>query len=152
MRFLCPWDSPGKNTGVACHAFLQGIFLTQELKQCLLYLHWQAGTLPLVPPGKPHSLLYSIPRYYIYIYIYIYKNIPQSKYPLSLLLLMDIWVIYSSELLQIMLLCTFIMATWMHFCWVYTREWNSWYKDIHIFSFSGFYLVVFFWCRNLSRG
>ena len=27
-RFLCPWDSPGKNTGVGCHALLQGIFLT----------------------------------------------------------------------------------------------------------------------------
>ena len=26
---LCPWDSPGKNTGVSCHAFLQGIFPTQ---------------------------------------------------------------------------------------------------------------------------
>ena len=24
---LCPWDSPGKNTGVGCHALLQGIFL-----------------------------------------------------------------------------------------------------------------------------
>ena len=22
----CPWDSPGKNTGVGCHFFLQGIF------------------------------------------------------------------------------------------------------------------------------
>ena len=26
----CPWDSPGKNTGVGCHALLQGIFLNQE--------------------------------------------------------------------------------------------------------------------------
>ena len=26
---LCPWDSPGKNTGVGCHFLLQGIFLTQ---------------------------------------------------------------------------------------------------------------------------
>ena len=26
---LCPWDSPGKNTGVSCHALLQGIFPTQ---------------------------------------------------------------------------------------------------------------------------
>ena len=26
---LCPRDSPGKNTGVACHALLQGIFPTQ---------------------------------------------------------------------------------------------------------------------------
>ena len=24
-RLLCPWDSPGKNTGVGCHALLQGI-------------------------------------------------------------------------------------------------------------------------------
>ena len=24
---LCPWDSPGKITGVGCHALLQGIFL-----------------------------------------------------------------------------------------------------------------------------
>jgi len=28
-RLLCPWDSPGKNTGVGCHSLLQGIFLTQ---------------------------------------------------------------------------------------------------------------------------
>ena len=28
-RLLCPWDSPGKNTEVGCHALLQRIFLTQ---------------------------------------------------------------------------------------------------------------------------
>ena len=27
---LCPWDSPGKNTGVGGHSLLQGIFLTQD--------------------------------------------------------------------------------------------------------------------------
>ena len=26
---LCPWESPGKNTGVGCHDNLQGTFLTQ---------------------------------------------------------------------------------------------------------------------------
>ena len=26
---LCPWDSPGKNTGMDCHSFLQGIFPMQ---------------------------------------------------------------------------------------------------------------------------
>ena len=26
---LCPWDSPGKNTGVGCYFLLQGIFPTQ---------------------------------------------------------------------------------------------------------------------------
>ena len=37
------WDSPGKNTGVGCHALLQGIFLTQGLNPCLLCLLHLAG-------------------------------------------------------------------------------------------------------------
>ena len=44
-------DSPGKNTRVGCHFLLQGVFPTQESN--LRLLHWQAGYLPLVPPGKP---------------------------------------------------------------------------------------------------
>ena len=35
-RLLCPWDSPGKSTGVDGHALLQGIFPTQELSLGLL--------------------------------------------------------------------------------------------------------------------
>ena len=43
----------GKNTGVGNHAFFQGIFLTQGLNPSLLsLLHWQVGSLPLVPHGK----------------------------------------------------------------------------------------------------
>ena len=44
--FVTPWtvahqaplsmDSPGKDTGVGCHALLQGIFLTQGSTPCLL--------------------------------------------------------------------------------------------------------------------
>ena len=46
-------DSPGKNTGVSCHALLQGVFPTQGSNPSLLcLLHWQAGSLPLLPPGK----------------------------------------------------------------------------------------------------
>ena len=53
MRLLCPWDSPGMNTGVCCHALLQGIFPTKGSNLCLLgLLNCQAGSLPLVPPGK----------------------------------------------------------------------------------------------------
>ena len=33
-------DSSGKNTGVGCHALLQGIFLTQEWNQALLCCRW----------------------------------------------------------------------------------------------------------------
>ena len=36
-RFLCPWNSPGKNTGVDSHSLLQGIFLTQGSKLSLLH-------------------------------------------------------------------------------------------------------------------
>ena len=35
-RLLYPWDSSGKNTGVGCHFFLQGIFPTQGLNSRLL--------------------------------------------------------------------------------------------------------------------
>ena len=35
-RVLCPWDFPGKNTGVDCHALFQGLFLTQGLNPGLL--------------------------------------------------------------------------------------------------------------------
>ena len=38
------------------HFLLQGIFPTQGLNVRLLcLLHWQAGSLPLVPPGKPQK-------------------------------------------------------------------------------------------------
>ena len=30
-RLLCPWDSPGKNIRVGCHALLQGIYPAQGL-------------------------------------------------------------------------------------------------------------------------
>ena len=55
-QFLCPWDSPGKNTGVGCHALLWGILPTQGPNLFLLhFLHWQEGSLSLAPPGKPRT-------------------------------------------------------------------------------------------------
>ena len=53
-RILCLWDALGKNTEVGYHGLLQAIFLTQGLNSRLLHLpHWQVGSLPLAPPGKP---------------------------------------------------------------------------------------------------
>jgi len=34
---LCPWNSPGKNTGVSSHSLLQGIFPTQGSNPRLLH-------------------------------------------------------------------------------------------------------------------
>ena len=50
-RLFCSWDFPGKNTEVGCHFFLQGIFLIKGSHPC--FLHWQADSSPLLPPGKP---------------------------------------------------------------------------------------------------
>ena len=55
----CPWDSPGKNTEVGCHALLQGIFPTQEWNPCLL--HCRQILYSLRHLGSPSSiLLYTI--------------------------------------------------------------------------------------------
>ena len=50
-RLLCPWNFPGKNTGMGCHFLLQGIFLPQGLNPCLL--HWQVDSLPLCHLESP---------------------------------------------------------------------------------------------------
>ena len=58
QALLCPWNSPGKNTGVGCLFLLQGIFPTRGLNLHLLcLLHWQMGSLSAEPPGKPNKAL-----------------------------------------------------------------------------------------------
>ena len=53
-------DSPSQNTGVGCHTLLQEIFSTQGLNLSLFcLLHWQACSLPVAAPGKPHIYTYT---------------------------------------------------------------------------------------------
>ena len=40
-RFLCPWDFPGKNTGVGCHFLLQGVFPSPAPYKGQLLLHYK---------------------------------------------------------------------------------------------------------------
>ena len=68
-RLLCPWDSPGKNSGVHCHALFQGIFPSQASNLHLLHLLycWQIlyqwVTLSVEKAMAPHSstLAWKIP-------------------------------------------------------------------------------------------
>ena len=54
LGFLCPWDSPGRNTGVGCHCLLQVIFPTQGSNPHFLpLLHWKVNSLPLSHLGSP---------------------------------------------------------------------------------------------------
>ena len=39
-RLFCPWDFPGKNTGVACYFLLQEIFPAQGSNPHLLHCRW----------------------------------------------------------------------------------------------------------------
>ena len=55
-RLLCPWDSPGKKTGVGCYALLQAIFLTQGLSCGHSAL--RTDSLPSEPPKHLPKLTY----------------------------------------------------------------------------------------------
>ena len=52
-RLLCPWGSPGKNTGVGCHARLQKVCSHPGIEPGSPTL--QADSLPSEPPGKPQG-------------------------------------------------------------------------------------------------
>ena len=62
-RLLCPWDSPGQNTGVGSHSCLQGIFPTQGSNPGLPYCRQilchprLGGRWCLVVNSLPESLL-----------------------------------------------------------------------------------------------
>ena len=53
-RLLCPQDSPVKNTGVGCHALLQGTFQIWGLNPCILTPPALAGgSFTTTPIRKP---------------------------------------------------------------------------------------------------
>ena len=58
-RLLCPWDSPGKNTGVGCNTLLQRIFPTEQSN-------------PFCYVSYVDSWGYMCVCVYIYVYVYIY--------------------------------------------------------------------------------
>ena len=74
----------GKNTGVGCHALLQGIFPTQRMNLCLLRLLHCRWILYSWANGKAHNIRHiqwtdtwflHTHTPYIYTYIYTYKYI-----------------------------------------------------------------------------
>ena len=60
QRILCPWNFPGKNTGVVYHVLLKRIFPAQGSNPHLLcVLHWQEDSLPLHDLGSPYLVFNS---------------------------------------------------------------------------------------------
>ena len=54
-RLLCPWDSPGKNTGVGCHALRQGIFKPKNQNHVSCVSCITRGFFTTEPPRTPTS-------------------------------------------------------------------------------------------------
>ena len=50
-RLLCPWDSPGKNTGVGCHFLLQCLKVESESEVAQLCLTL-SDPMDWIPPGS----------------------------------------------------------------------------------------------------
>ena len=50
-RLLCPWDSPGKNTGVGCHFLLQCMSVKSESEVAQSYLTLR-DPMDCSPPGS----------------------------------------------------------------------------------------------------
>ena len=72
-RLLCPWNFAGKNTGVGCHFFLQGIFPTQGSNSSLLGLlhhrqilhllsHWRSPNSISNGESFPEGFQFTLPR------------------------------------------------------------------------------------------
>ena len=75
-RLLCPWDSPGKNTGVGCHFLLQCVKVKSFSRVWLLATPWTAAHqappsigfsrqeywsgVPLPSPIPPHDLAHYV--------------------------------------------------------------------------------------------
>ena len=51
----CPWDSPGKNTGVGHHFLLQGIFWPRNRTRVPCISCTAGGFFTTKPPGKPST-------------------------------------------------------------------------------------------------
>ena len=72
-RLLCPRDSPGKNTGVGCHALLQGICLTHRLNPHLLcLLHFRQILYPLSHLESPSvACFWSLFSWYLWVHTFV---------------------------------------------------------------------------------
>ena len=74
-RLLCPWDSPGKNTGVGCHFLLQCVKVKSLSRLRLLATPWTVAYQAPPSTGFPRQeyrggLLFPSP---IYIYIFFFS-------------------------------------------------------------------------------
>ena len=95
-RLLCPWDFPGKSTGVGCHFLLQRIFLTQGLNPGLP--HCRLRLYHLSHQGSPTNVS-SCPAFATLKFTYLSDLLASSRLwqflSFSLMVLIFWWVLAS---------------------------------------------------------
>ena len=111
---------------MGCHAFLQGVFPTQGLNPCVLYLlHWQVDSLPLVPSGKP---------FFVY-----------STYQIKACLCVCVCVCVCA--------CTCIQPYHMHIIFLYILHVSTYiYIKQHKYTFLSFFFYCVFWLHCVACG
>ena len=115
-RLLCPWDFPGKNTGVGCHFLLPRIFLTQgsnPLGRQTLYhwATWEAICILFICNSSLLFFFFQLSRDFSILIVF-------SKKCLLVLLIISFW-------------CCFL------FCWLLT-----WPLSLYASSLLRFYYLV----------
>ena len=92
-RLLCPWDSPGKNTGVGCHFLLQCMKVKSEsevIQLCPTLSNPMDGSLPGKSTGVGcHCLL----QKFLLAILMLWSNCSKSVSFLSLAVLTDHFVL-----------------------------------------------------------
>ena len=97
-RLLCPWDFPGKHTGVDCHAHLQGIFPDPGTKPQSPALADEFFTTE--PPGK-HLNIFPLPNF-LRVKIFAFNNqgnevkIKNKRY-LLIVVFTGLWTNYKNK-------------------------------------------------------
>ena len=130
-RLFCPWDYPGKNTGVGCHCFLHGIltFPTQGLNPCLL--HCRQILHPLSQLESPYK------SYILYIYINRMFFIVSSmkKYSISMCIICVFFFICVYFLYHL------FFSKWSKFLSVRLSMLTLWYFKPSLFHLGFFFLL-----------
>ena len=74
---LCPWDFPGRDTGVGCHFLLQWIFPSQESNPGLMHCRW-------TPALQVNSFLsHEGSHLHLHLYPYLYLAVPMYSISVS---------------------------------------------------------------------
>ena len=111
-RLLCPWDSPGKNTGVGCHALPQGSFSTQgshpglpQCRQILFHLSLQEN------PQSAWSVAIKMSTGVATLFSLFYACRVASAFS-SVLISLSIWISFCHVSLRRLLLFAFFPHIW----------------------------------------